>query len=195
MGGRSLEMGSPQPRRGRRRAPRPGLTGWKKELPVLVTLVVLCLAAAAGAVVFGVRDARSDALCDGIDSINRGEQRVCRPPRTGDVRLSRSWPNLTAYRYAAAALPDTVPHTAHWAQNTSLYPRECAALDFALAAGGRVNYTYRAEDGTTPLGATPDAPTPDGVTAPLLSSTVNSTPGGDDPVSTLYGTAPPPAYA
>ena len=337
---------------------------------MLVTLVALCLAAAAGAIVFGVRDARADVLCDGIDSINKGEQRVCRPPRTGDVRLSRAWPNLTAYRYAAAALPGTVPHTAHWARTTGLYPRECAALNFSLAAGGRANYTFRAEaggavraylmtaaqyrgfrekgaarsewacersahgttvytakqagiyvavvatrgssvrveqevtvtttqyrlsrataretcagpeqcafwgvrssevvvleytgdrdsvhvdvlsgngprrrgdhfflvvlaltaavlgvfaavavvvvvrayrprqstgapsgagapsfrteDGTTPLGATPDAPTPDGVTAPLLSSTVNSTPAGDDPVSTLYGTAPPPAYA
>lgn len=143
----SPETGAPQPQPqppcGRRAALQASWEGWVRELPIFVTLAVLFLGAVAAAVVFGVRDYRSDARCSDVQSVNRGEQRVCQPHRTGDVKLSPWWPNLTAYRYAVGALPETVQHTTHEAHNQTLSPYAFTASNFTLSAGGPVEFAFR----------------------------------------------------
>ena len=145
--GQSPVVGSPQPTY-RRRAPRKGCRIWVKELPVFLTLLMLCSCFLAIAIIFGMDDHVPDERCSDIESINQDEQRVCRPRRTGSVWLSRSWPNLTAFRYAVKDLPDTVSHTTHWGDSRYIFRKSHSAHNFTLSAGGSVNFTFRT-DGRT----------------------------------------------
>ena len=58
-----------------------------------------------------VSGSRVDDVCDGIDSINAGEQRTCRPLKTEDVRISEPWEGVTAYRYDNDNMPPTETRT------------------------------------------------------------------------------------
>ena len=102
----------------------------------LVVLAVLCGACCAMAAYVALAHARVPDVCDGIDGLNRGEQRTCRPPQTQDVRVTGTAADVTAYRYATAALPPTEPRTRVYTRREELRGRARRDLAFALAAGG-----------------------------------------------------------
>ena len=85
---------------------------------------------------------RPDALCGGITNVNRGEQRVCRPPKTQDVVISKFWGRLTAYRYDIKNLSETEMRTTHWDYQEWLQEGGYKYFDFALLPGGFVDFTY-----------------------------------------------------
>ena len=104
----------------------------------LVVLGVLCGACGVLAAYVALAHARVPDVCDGIDGLNRGEQRTCVPPAPQDVRVGGTDPAVAAYRYARAALPPTEPRTRVYTRDTVLRGTAAhARLAFALAAGGR----------------------------------------------------------
>ena len=116
----------------------------RSRLAVSALLVVACV---AGAALLLVLVPQTRAVCDGADSVNRGEQRACRPPRTADVALvlARGLGDargIAAYRYASAALPPTALRTTRRVHTDTVEPGGYAWHDFALAAGGTVAFRY-----------------------------------------------------
>lgn len=93
---------------------------------------------------------RSDALCNGIDSINRDEQRVFVPPKTQDVMISSSWNDLKAYRYDIKNLPETEVRTTCLKNMVWVY-QNYRSFSFGLLPGGFVNFTYQIRNATVDI--------------------------------------------
>ena len=72
---------------------------------------------------------------------------MCRPPKTQDVVISKSWDpqswdSLTAYRYDIKNLSETEMRTTHWDYQEWLQEGGYKYFDFALLPGGFVDFTY-----------------------------------------------------
>ena len=125
-----------------------GKGGKDEEASVGVALFMTCVVGlvAAGAlavlIVVVVLFARLPAVCDGADSLNRGEQRLCQPTTTSDVRLSARAADVTAYRYATAELPATENHTETFTAREEIRYRYYRYFNFALSAGGTAAWNY-----------------------------------------------------
>ena len=107
----------------------------------------LCICFGIAAILFGTVDSRVDALCNDIESINREEQRLCRPPKKQNVEIRNSWDNLMAYRYAVDDLPETYMRTTHWEYEETVWNDEPRQFRFELSAGGTVNYSCQGKNG------------------------------------------------
>lgn len=107
--------------------------------------IVLCGALAA-LIVVCVLFARLPNVCDGADSLNRGEQRLCQPEAPVDVKVSRAREDVTAYRYATAELPATEVHTETFVYQEKLARYDYRYFNFALSAGGNVSWEYTFSD-------------------------------------------------
>ena len=92
---------------------------------------------------FIAAESKSDALCGGITSINRWEQLMCTPPKTQDVRISRSLKDLTAYRYDIKNLPETTVRTSYLEETEWVSKHHYKYFNFGLLPGGFVKFTYR----------------------------------------------------
>ena len=88
-------------------------------------------------------ESKTDALCGGIDSVNKGEQRMCMPPKTQDVKISSYWEDLTAYRYDIKNLPETEVRTSYFEENEWIYKYSYTYFNFGLLPGGFMNFTYQ----------------------------------------------------
>ena len=102
---------------------------------------IVCIGLCIG-LSFTAVESKPDALCGGITSVNQGEQRVCRPSKTQNVKVSRSWDRLTAYRYDIKDLPETEMRTTHWDYREWVQRNDYKYFDFALLPGGSVDFTY-----------------------------------------------------
>lgn len=141
-GGYYQQSGVPRSRGRKRRR-----NGWMKEARDAFCFGFLAICFATGAILFGTVDSRVDAVCNDIEDIDRGEQRVCRPPKTQDVKIVNFWENLTAYRYGIDDLPGTFMRTTHWDYNETVWDDEHKRFRFELSAGGTVNFTSQGHRG------------------------------------------------
>ena len=108
----------------------------------------LCICLGIGAILFGTLDPRVDAVCNDIEDINKGEQRMCRPPKTQNVKVINFRDHMKAYRYAVDNLPGTFMRTTHWDYNETVWSDEHRRFRFELSAGGVVNFTSQASPGS-----------------------------------------------
>ena len=95
-----------------------------------------------GVVVVIITEGRVDDVCDNVDNINKNEQRTCKTKKTEDVKLSEYKTGLKAYRYDTIALPPTEVRTREITYNDYVPTRDHKYFDFALSAGGTVEFTY-----------------------------------------------------
>lgn len=112
-----------------------------------------------GVVVVIITEGRVDDVCDNVDNINKNEQRTCQTKKTEDVKLSEYKTGLKAYRYDTVALPPMELRTRTITYNDYVPTRDYKYFDFALSAGGQVEFTYRvrgSSDEVTVYVMTPD---------------------------------------
>ena len=96
-----------------------------------------------GFVMFLVTGAWVDDVCDGITSINKNEQRTCKPLKKEDVKIPSMKAQVTAYRYDNNNMPPTERHTTTYTEDETVYRQNWKYFDFALMKGGTVELTYR----------------------------------------------------
>ena len=89
-----------------------------------------------------------DTICNGIEMIKRGEQLICHPNKTQDVKVSYRFSNVTAYRYKTKMLPETEVRTTKWMKEKNLSKYSSHRFRVTLSAGGAVNFTYQTSNGT-----------------------------------------------
>lgn len=82
-------------------------------------------------------------VCGSITNLNSGEQRICQTTRTENVYLNIEATNVTAYRYATKDLPPTETRILHSSNSATAGPHEYLYFDFALSAGGTINFSYK----------------------------------------------------
>ena len=83
----------------------------------------------------------TDAVCNEIESITRGEQRICQPRKTQDVKISKTITNMTAYRYNINGLPEIETRTTKIECQDSIYKFLHHDIRFTLFNGGTINIT------------------------------------------------------
>ena len=102
---------------------------------------------------------RVDDVCDNVDNINKNEQRTCQTKKTEDVKLSEYKTGLMAYRYDTITLPSMDLRKRDITYNDYVPTRDHKYFDFALSAGGMVEFTYTvrgSSDEVTVYVMTPD---------------------------------------
>lgn len=95
-----------------------------------------------GVVAVVTTEGRVDDVCDNVNNINKNEQRTCQTKKTEDVKLSEYKTGLKAYRYDTIALPPTEERIRKIPYNEYVPTRNHKYFDFALSAGGTVEFTY-----------------------------------------------------
>lgn len=85
-------------------------------------------------------------VCDGADSLNRGEQRLCQPEAPVDVKMSKAHPDVTAYRYASLEGLATETYTETYTYSEELRKYDYRYFNFALSENGTVSWDYTFSD-------------------------------------------------
>lgn len=94
-------------------------------------------------ILFIFTGARVDDVCDGIISINKNEQRICKPTKKEDVKIPSMRSLVTAYRYDDNNLPSSETRTTSYSEYETVYRRSWSYFDFSLVKGGTVTLEYK----------------------------------------------------
>lgn len=128
-------------RRRRSRSSKTSATSWDYGVVAIISAVFFAgfMAATIAIACLGMED----TLCNGIDSMNRGEQPICHPHKTQDVKVSKTYSDVTAYRYKIKQLPGTETRTTRWERQNHLYRHDSDSFRFILSTGSSVNITIQ----------------------------------------------------
>ena len=119
-----------------------GSSGFASTLVLTIFMGIFVVGIFAGLILTIVFGSWVDDVCDGIDNINVGEQRTCKPLKTENVKISESWEGITAYRYDNNNTPPTQMHTTNISYMERVRSYGWEYYDFALSANGSVSFTY-----------------------------------------------------
>ena len=99
--------------------------------------------ATVGAVLLPLLSTWDTHICGSIIDLNCGEQRICRTTKSEDLLFSTAATNVRAYRYTTKNMPPTETRIIQSSHKALARRKGYLYFDFALSAGGTVNFSYK----------------------------------------------------
>lgn len=146
MGHNDSERSSNRPSRKRGSSSKVSASPWGYGIVALLSGVFCAgfMAATIALACVGMQD----TLCNGIERIKRGEQLICHPRKTRDVKVSDAFDQVTAYRYKMKMLPETELRTTKWEVQKTLSRDSNHNFRFTISTGGSINLTCHTNNDT-----------------------------------------------